>query len=158
MYQIETKEKTYALKARARYYREFKVYLGVQNLRNAFFVAYENVDVDFLAAWIKWFNEDRNLSIDACYDILDAAMDNGKDLETLFAECADFLNGMGFFGKLAFEGESAIAYFSEPMNKLNMDHKMADALDNGMTNVVNRLVEERLMQEKAEAENENKEA
>lgn len=156
MYQIETKEKTYNLKARARYYREFKVALGVQNLRNAFFIAYENVDVDFLAAWIKWFNEDRNLSLDTCYDILDEAFDNGKDLESLFADCADFLNGMGFFGKLAFDGKSAIAYFSDPMNKLNMDHKMADALDSGLTNIVNQMVEERLRQEKADEENENK--
>ena len=154
MYQIETKDKTYPMKARARYYREFKMFLGVQNLNSAFFSAYENTDVDFLAAWIKYFNENRTLSVDACYDIIDDAIENGKTLDELFSDCAEFLNGYGFFGKLALDGKSVIAYFADPMNKINMDHAVADALRDGMTAVVNRTVEEKMAEESRKADSE----
>lgn len=151
MYVIKTDKKDITLKAKARFYREFKMYLGVQNLKAAFFKAFDDVDIDFLAAWIKWFNEDRNFTLDAAYDVIDEKMDSEDNaLYNLFADCAEFLNGMGFFGKRLEVGENerTIAYFEDKMNRINMDEKMADALDNGMTSIVNRLVEERMQAER----------
>lgn len=150
MYIIKAGNKEYTLKARARYYREFKMALGVQNLKAAFFKAFDDVDIDFLAAWIKYFNEDRNLSIDTAYDIIDSKMESEEAaIYNLYCDCADFLNGMGFFGKQLEVGENerTIAYFEDKMNRISMDEKMADAVDTGLTNIVNRLVEERLQAE-----------
>lgn len=151
MYVIKTDKKDITLKAKARFYREFKMYLGVQNLKAAFFKAFDDVDIDFLAAWIKWFNEDRDFTLDAAYDVIDEKMDSEDNaLYNLFADCAEFLNGMGFFGKRLEVGENerTIAYFEDKMNRINMDEKMADALDSGMTSIVNRLVEERMQAER----------
>lgn len=154
MFTFKTDKQTVTLKAKARYYREFKMYLGVQNLKIAFFKAFDDMDVDFLAGWIKFFNENRNLSIDEAYDIIDERMESENDaLYNMFSECADFLNGMGFFGKRLEVGENehTIAYFEDKMNRISMDEKMASAIDSGITNIVNQMVEERLKKESEEA-------
>lgn len=156
MFQFKTDKTTVTLKAKARYYREFKLFIGASNLKVAFFKAFDDMDVDFLAAWIKCFNEDRNLTLDGAYDIIDERMESEDEaLYKMYSECADFLNGMGFFGKRLEvpENEPTIAYFEDKMNRISMDEKMANAIDNGMTDIVNRMVAERL-----EAERENKEA
>jgi hypothetical protein len=154
MYVIKTDNKEITLKAKARYYREFKLALGVQNLKAAFFKAFDDVDIDFLAMWIKWFNEDRNFTLDAAYDVIDDKLESEDNaLYNLFADCAEFLNGMGFFGKRLEVGENerTIAFFEDKMNRISMDEKMADAIDSGMTSIVNRMVEERMQAERDEA-------
>ena len=157
MYQIITKKQTYTLDAKARYYREFKMALGVQNLKAAFFTAFENVDVDFLAGWIKWFNKDRQLTQEQALDIIDDYLETESDeqhtLYGLYTDCADFLNGMGFFGKRLEvpDGEPTIAYFEDKMNKISMDEKMANAVDSGLSSVVNQMVEDELRKKAEEA-------
>ncbi len=156
MYQIKTEKHIYNLKAKARYYREFKMALGVSNLKAAFFKAFDDVDIDFLANWIKWFNEDRDMKIDTAYDVIDEYLEDDEThtLYDLYADAAEFMNGMGFFGKRLEVGakERTIAFFEDKTNRVNMDEKMADALDTGLTNIVNKLVEERLMEEKEKAD------
>lgn len=149
MYIIKLEKETVELKAKARFYREFKLRLGCANLKSAFFEAYENVDVDFLAKWIVAFNVDRTFTEEHAYDVLDTYLESdGNTLDKLFAECAEFLNGMGFFGKLELsEGESAIDYFADKSNKVNLDEKVAAALDNGLSNIVNEMVAERINKE-----------
>ena len=145
MYSIKTQNHVVELKAKARFYREFKNAIGCANLKAAFFTAYETLDVDFLAHWIVAFASDRDTDVETAYDVIDECFEEGKLLPDLYADCADFLNGMGFFGKLALsEGESAIAYFEDKTNKIDVDGKIAAALDNGMTGLVDRMVAERM--------------
>ena len=149
MYAIRLKDKNVELKAKARYYREFKLALGCANLRAKFFEAFEDVDVDFLVKWIMYFSADRNLTEDNAYDILDEYLDiDGNSIESLYSDCAEFLNGMGFFGKLDLpEDGSTIDYFRDKTNKVSLDEKLATALDTGVTDVVNRMVAERMAKE-----------
>jgi hypothetical protein len=145
---LKTSNRTIELKAKARFYREFKAALGCANLKQAFFSAYENVDVDFLVKFLYSFAVDRPISEDVALDFLDDYLAENHTINELYAECAEFLNGMGFFGKLDLsEGESAIAYFDDKTNKLNMDDKLVNALDNGISDVVNRMVRDRLAEE-----------
>lgn len=149
MYAIQLKDKSIELKAKARYYREFKLALGCTNLRARFFEAFENVDVDFLVKWIMYFASDRTISEDKAYDILDEYLEiEDNTIESLYADAAEFLNGMGFFGRLGLsEGESTIDYFKDKTNKVSLDEKLATALDSGVTEVINRMVAERMAKE-----------
>lgn len=145
MYIIKTANHSVELIAKARYYREFKNSLGCNNLKQAFFSAFEDLDVDFLVEMIIAFAKDRTLNEKDALDILDECLEEGKELYDLYAEASEFLNGMGFFGKLELsEGESVISYFEDRTNKLNMDEKIATALDQAMDEVVNQMVAERL--------------
>lgn len=145
MYYIKTQNHVVELKAKARFYREFKNAIGCANLKAAFFAAYETLDVDFLAKWIVAFASDRTTTAETALDVIDECFEEGKLLPDLYADCADFLNGMGFFGKLGLsEGESAIDYFEDTTNKINVDEKIAAALDSGMTGIVNKMVAERM--------------
>lgn len=151
MYQITLKNKTITLTARARYYREFKMALGVQNLKNAFFAAYENIDVDFLAAWIKYFADDRDLELGEAYDILDEMVEDGRKLYDIYADAADFLNGMGFFGKLEVGGKRAIAYFEDKMNKIDIDSKVASAIDTAVSEYTTQAVTEQMKKDESKS-------
>lgn len=149
MYAIQLKDKSIELKAKARYYREFKLMLGCTNLKARFFDALENVDVDFLVKWIMAFATDRTITEDKAYDILDEYLEiEGNSIESLYADAAEFLNGMGFFGRLALsEGASIIDYFSDKTNKVSLDEKLATALDTGVTAIVDQMVRERMAEE-----------
>lgn len=149
MYAIQLKDKSIELKAKARYYREFKMALGCSNLRARFFDAFEEVDVDFLVKWIMSFASDRSITEDKAYDILDEYLEiDGNSIESLYSDCAEFLNGMGFFGKLELpDGGSTIDYFRDKTNKVSLDDKLATALDTGVTDVINRMVAERMAKE-----------
>ena len=151
MYQIALKNKTITLTARARYYREFKMALGVQNLKNAFFAAYENIDVDFLAAWIKYFADDRDLELGEAYDILDEMVEDGRKLYDIYADAADFLNGMGFFGKLEVGGKHTIAYFEDKMNKIDIDSKVASAIDTAVSEYTTQAVTEQMKKDESKS-------
>lgn len=151
MYQIALKNKTITLTARARYYREFKMALGVQNLKNAFFTAYENIDVDFLAAWIKYFADDRDLELGEAYDILDEMVEDGRKLYDIYADAADFLNGMGFFGKLEVGGKRTIAYFEDKMNKIDIDSKVASAIDTAVSEYTTQAVTEQMKKDESKS-------
>ena len=151
MYQISLKNKTITLTARARYYREFKMALGVQNLKNAFFTAYENIDVDFLAAWIKYFADDRDLELGEAYDILDEMVEDGRKLYDIYADAADFLNGMGFFGKLEVGGKRTIAYFEDKMNKIDIDSKVASAIDTAVSEYTTQAVTEQMKKDESKS-------
>lgn len=151
MYQIALKNKTITLTARARYYREFKMALGVQNLKNAFFAAYENIDVDFLAAWIKYFADDRDLELGEAYDILDEMVEDGRKLYDIYADAADFLNGMGFFGKLEVGGKRTIAYFEDKMNKIDIDSKLASAIDTAVSEYTTQAVTEQMKKDESKS-------
>lgn len=151
MYQIALKNKTITLTARARYYREFKMALGVQNLKNAFFAAYENIDVDFLAAWIKYFADDRDLELGEAYDILDEMVEDGRKLYDIYADAADFLNGMGFFGKLEVGGKRTIAYFEDKMIKIDIDSKVASAIDTAVSEYTTQAVTEQMKKDESKS-------
>ncbi len=151
MYQIALKNKTITLTARARYYREFKMALGVQNLKNAFFTAYENIDVDFLAAWIKYFADDRDLELGEAYDILDEMVEDGRKLYDIYADAADFLNGMGFFGKLEVGGKRTIVYFEDKMNKIDIDSKVASAIDTAVSEYTTQAVTEQMKKDESKS-------
>lgn len=151
MYQIALKNKTITLTARARYYREFKMALGVQNLKNAFFAAYENIDVDFLAAWIKYFADDRDLELGEAYDILDEMVEDGRKLYDIYADAADFLNGMGFFGKLEVGGKRTIVYFEDKMNKIDIDSKVASAIDTAVSEYTTQAVTEQMKKDESKS-------
>jgi hypothetical protein len=151
MYQIALKNKTITLTARARYYREFKMALGVQNLKNAFFAAYENIDVDFLAAWIKYFADDRDLELGEAYDILDEMVEDGRKLYDIYADAADFLNGMGFFGKLEVGSKRTIAYFEDKMNKIDIDSKVASAIDTAVSEYTTQAVTEQMKKDESKS-------
>ena len=151
MYQIALKNKTITLTARARYYREFKMALGVQNLKNAFFAAYENIDVDFLAALIKYFADDRDLELGEAYDILDEMVEDGRKLYDIYADAADFLNGMGFFGKLEVGGKRTIAYFEDKMNKIDIDSKVASAIDTAVSEYTTQAVTEQMKKDESKS-------
>lgn len=151
MYQITLKNKTITLTARARYYREFKMALGVQNLKNAFFTAYENIDVDFLAAWIKYFADDRDLELGEAYDILDEMVEDGRKLYDIYEDAADFLNGMGFFGKLEVGDKRTIAYFEDKMNKIDIDSKVASAIDTAVSEYTTQAVTEQMKKDESKS-------
>lgn len=146
MYSIKTANHEVELKAKSRFYLEFKLSLGCQNLKQEFFVAFENVDVEFLAKWIKAFAVDRKLTLDDAYDIIDEYIEDGEHtLYDLFSDCADFINGMGFFGKLELsDGESVIAFFENRANMIDMNGKISSAIDSGIDELVSRELAEQL--------------
>lgn len=150
MYSIKTASHEVELKAKSRFYLEFKLALGCPNLKQAFFVAFENVDVEFLAKWIKAFAVDRKLTLDDAYDIIDEYIEDGEHtLYELFSDCADFINGMGFFGKLELsDGESVIAFFENRTNMIDMNGKISSAIDSGIDELVSRELAEQLAKKK----------
>lgn len=133
--------------AKSRFYRQFKFLLGCQNLKAAFFTAYENVDVDFLAKWIVSFSKDRELSEEAAFDVIDEYIDTGKTLDDLYSDCAEFLNGAGFFGKLPLsEYNSVIEFFGDKMNQFDFNSNVAEALTDGIKEYTQQKVQQRMSQ------------
>lgn len=157
MYTIRTETEVVELKARARYYREFKAKLGVENLKRAFFVAFESMDVDFLVILIQCFAVTRGMSEEKALDLIDGYLDTGKKLFELYDEVAEFLNGGGFFGKLELSDEkSTIDYFKDKLNKIDMDEAIAQAMDGGLKEATHRLVTEKLSEEAKKQNEETK--
>jgi hypothetical protein len=150
MFSIKTANHEVELKAKSRFYLEFKLALGCPNLKQAFFVAFENVDVEFLAKWIKAFAVDRKLTLDNAYDIIDEYIEDGEHtLYDLFSDCADFINGMGFFGKLELsDGESVIAFFENRANMIDMNGKISSAIDSSLDELVSRELAEQMAKKK----------
>lgn len=143
MYIINNGKTEIELRASAAAYRKMKFLVGCKNLKAAYFKALEDIDLDFMISAIESFgNVDRN----AAEEFVDAAFENGK-IMPMFSEMAEFLNGMGFFGDLGLsENESAIAYFKNPLNRVDMEETMADAmhsaLNESVTDIVRKQVEE----------------
>lgn len=132
------------LKACSASYRALKLRLGCNNLKAAFFEAYENIDLDFLIYCIESFGGVSHAEAEA---FVDGVIEVGN-IQPCFAEVAGFINGMGFFGALPLkEGESVIDYFKNPVNKVDTNKAIATAVDDTLNSEVNRLVRERIAED-----------
>lgn len=132
------------LKACAASYRALKLRLGCNNLKMAFFDAYENIDIDFLIYCIEAFGGVDRANAEA---FVDGLLDEGK-VQEAFAEMAEFINGMGFFGVLALrEGENVIDYFRNPVNKVDTNKTIASTMSETLNSEVSRVVRERIAEE-----------
>lgn len=132
------------LKACAASYRALKLRLECDNLKMAFFDAYENIDIDFLIYCIEAFGGVDRASAEA---FVDGLLDEGK-VQEAFAEMAEFINGMGFFGVLALrEGENVIDYFRNPVNKVDTNKTIASTMSETLNSEVSRVVRERIAEE-----------
>lgn len=146
MYELNTGNNTIELKARAASYRRLKLIIGADNLKTAFMNAYSNMDIEFLGKVIEIFcaDEAKLRELGGADGVIDECIDNGVSFEKVYADVAAFLNGMGFFGDLNLaKKETAIDWFKNPMNGINLDEKLAKALNNGLDEVVKTMVQER---------------
>lgn len=151
MFMLNNGNRDIELKASAAAYRKLKLVLGCNNLKVAFFAAYENVDIEFLIYTIECFGK---IDHKAAEEFIDESFETGK-LVPMFADIAEFINGMGFFGDLGLEGNApAIEYFKNPLNRVDMDEAMANAMHTAMNESVTEMVKDQIQKEQKEKENE----
>lgn len=132
------------LKACSASYRALKLRLGCNNLKAAFFEAYENVDIDFLIYCIEAFG---GVKRDEAEAFVDGLLEKNM-VQPIFSEVAEFINGMGFFGVLPLrEGESVIDYFKNPVNKVDTSKTIASTMSETLNSEVSRVVRERIAEE-----------
>lgn len=145
MFMIDNGNRKIELKASAGAYRKLKFLLGVSNLKAAYFEAYQAVDVDFLLHVVECFGKMEYTDAEA---FVDEAFETGK-IVPMFAEVANFLNGMGFFGDLNLaENESVIDYFKNPLNRVDMNETMAKAMKTALDESVTGIVKEQVEKER----------
>ena len=142
MYYIDNGNRKIELKASAGAYRQLKFLLGCKSLKAAYFEAFQSIDVDFLLHSIECFGK---LQYSEAEAFVDEAFETNK-ISDMFAEMAEFMNGMGFFGDLALdENETVIDYFRNPVNQVDMNETVAkamkSALDESVTGIVKEQVE-----------------
>lgn len=150
MYILNTGTNEIELKAKASSYRAMKQKLGVDSLRGAFMKAYTAMDMEFLGELIKCFAADKEqlVKLGGADGVLDECLDNGIKFEQLFSDLANFLNGMGFFGDLKLPKKAeAIEWFRDPMNGIDLDAKLASALDSGLDSAIAKMVSEKVLGE-----------
>lgn len=151
MFMLSNGNRPIELKASAAAYRKLKMLIGCNNLKAAFFAAYENVDVDFLVFVIECFGRIEHKDAEA---FVDESFETGKMCQ-MFSDIADFINGMGFFGDLGLaENVSALSYFKNPLNRVNMDETMANAMHSAMNESVAEIVKNEITKETEAKENE----
>ena len=144
MFMIDNGNRKVELKASAGAYRKLKFLLGVSNLKAAYFEAFQSVDVDFLLHVVECFGKMEYTDAEA---FVDEAFETGK-IHPMFVEVANFLNGMGFFGDLNLgENETVIDYFKNPLNRVDMNETMANAMKTALDESVTGVVKEQIEKE-----------
>ena len=152
MFMLSNGNRVTELKASAAAYRKLKMLVGCNNLKVAFFSAYENVDIDFLIFVIECFGRIEHKDAEA---FVDEAFETGKT-QQMFADIADFINGMGFFGDLGLEENvHAVEYFKNPINKVDVNEAMAHAMHSAVNESMTEMVKDEMRKEKEEKEKEN---
>lgn len=147
MYMLNNGNRIIELKASASAYRKLKMVMGCNNLKAAFFAAYENIDIDFLILCIECFGK---LTHEAAEEFVDEAFESGA-LTGMFNEIAEFINGMGFFGDLGLEENvPVVEYFKNPLNRVDMNEAMANAMHSAMNESVTEMVKDQIKKENEE--------
>ena len=147
MFMLNNGNRDIELKASASAYRKLKFLVGCNNLKAAFFAAYENVDVDFLISVVECFGKVERKDAE---EFVDEAFESGR-LQAMFSETAGFINGMGFFGDLGLgENVPVIEYFKNPVNRVDMDETLANAMHSAMNESVTEMVKDQIKKEKEE--------
>lgn len=145
MFMLNNGNRDIELKASAGAYRKLKFLCGCNNLKAHFFAAFENVDVDFLTYVIECFGKVEHNEAEA---FVDEAIERGS-LQKMFADIADFINGMGFFGDLSLdENVSAIEYFKNPVNRVDVDEALANAMHSAVNEQMTEMVKKQINEEK----------
>ena len=145
MFMIDNGNRKVELKASAGAYRKLKFLLGVSNLKAAYFEAFQSVDVDFLLHVVECFGK---MEYEDAEAFVDEAFETGN-IHPMFVEVANFLNGMGFFGDLSLgENETAIDYFKNPLNRVDMNETMAAAMKTALDESVTGVVKEQIEKER----------
>lgn len=151
MFMLNNGNRDIELKASAAAYRKLKLVLGCNNLKAAFFAAFENVDIEFLIYAIECFGK---VDHKAAEEFVDEAFEARK-LQPMFANMADFINGMGFFGDLGLEENvPAVEYFKNPLNRVDMNEAMANAMHTAMNESVTEMVKDQIQKENKEKDEE----
>lgn len=141
MFIIKNGKDEMELRASAGAYRKLKFLIGCNNLKAAYFKALEEVDIDFLIYAIECFGKCERA---AAEEFVDAAFEDGN-VKSMFAEVAEFLNSMGFFGDLGLsENESVIDYFKNPLNRVDTQETMARAMNDALNESVAGIVKEQV--------------
>ena len=141
MFIIKNGKDEMELRASAGAYRKLKFLIGCNNLKAAYFKALEEVDIDFLISAIECFGKCERA---AAEEFVDVAFEEGN-VKSMFAEVAEFLNSMGFFGDLGLsENESVIDYFKNPLNRVDTQETMARAMNDALNESVAGIVKERV--------------
>lgn len=147
MFMLNNGNRDIELKASAGGYRKLKFLCGCNNLKVHFFSAFENVDVDFLVYTIECFGKIEHNEAEA---FVDEALENGN-LHKMFADIAEFINGMGFFGDLNLnENVSAIEFFKNPVNRVDVDEALANAMHSAVNEQMTEMVKSQIKEEKGE--------
>lgn len=144
MFMLNNGNRDIELKASAGGYRKLKFLCGCNNLKAYFFAAFENVDVDFLIYVVECFGKVEHSEAEA---YVDEAFEGGS-LQKMFADVAEFINGMGFFGDLGLDGNvPVIEYFKNPVNRVDMDETLANAMHSAMNESVTEIVKNQIAEE-----------
>lgn len=144
MFMLNNGNRDIELKASAGGYRKLKFLCGCNNLKAYFFAAFENVDVDFLIYVVECFGKVEHSEAEA---YVDEAFEGGS-LQKMFADVAEFINGMGFFGDLGLdENVPVIEYFKNPVNRVDMDETLANAMHSAMNESVTEIVKNQIAEE-----------
>ena len=144
MFMLNNGTRDIELKASASAYRKLKFLAGCNNLKAAFFAAYENVEVDFLISVVECFGKVEHKDAE---EFVDEAFESGS-IQKMFSDAAEFINGMGFFGDLDLsENVPVIEYFKNPVNRVDMDETLANAMHSAMNDSVTELVKKQIAEE-----------
>ena len=144
MYLIKNGKDEKELRASAAAYRKLKFLIGCKNLKAAYFEAFQNIDIDFLISAIECFAKCERSDAEA---FVDEAFEEGK-INDMFVEIADFMNGMGFFGDLGLsENESLTDYFKNPLNRVDMNETMAQAMNTALNESVSGIVKDQVKEQ-----------
>lgn len=144
MFMLDNGKRKIELKASAGAYRKLKFLIGSGNLKAAYFDALQSVDVDFLLHAIECFGKMEYADAEA---FVDEAFESHK-IMPMFEEMANFLNGMGFFGDLNLdENETAIDFFKNPVNRVDMNETVAKAMRTALDESVTKITKERVEKE-----------
>lgn len=144
MFMLNNGNRDIELKASASAYRKLKFLVGCNNLKAAFFAAYENVDVDFLVSAIECFGK---IDHKVAEEFVDEAFESGR-LQQMFSDTAEFINEMGFFGDLGLEkNDPAIAFFKNPLNRVDMNEAMAAAMHSAVNESMSEIVKKQIEKE-----------
>lgn len=140
---LKVKDKEYSFTATMKKIVAMNKKLKVENLRDAFFRALNNVDFEFLADFLLAFaNEPKELNNDSnkVYDLMEAWVNEAteedpRNYEDIYKLLAEEINDKSFFGKKMTEKELK-AQMDNPLANFDINQVISNTAEKVMGEVV----------------------
>lgn len=140
---LKVKDKEYSFTATMKKIVAMNKKLKVKNLRDAFFIALNNVDFEFLADFLLAFaDEPKELNNDSnkVYDLMEAWVNEAteedpRNYEDIYKLLAEEINDKSFFGKKMTE-EELKAQMDNPLADFDINQVISNTAEKVMGEVV----------------------